>query len=298
MSGPTASPQGLFDFLDEVICELDPLYDNCLVKQLREFVLETDGGMSPGGARDRALVAVFAGFHFDHRSADEKSINLPDPVYYSGRIASSDLERVVWVIHFAPFDDGFARAAEAAGAIADRDARVLALRYLSEAHIRFGSPADAIPILAGLGDEIERTRSPPSRIEPLGTTAWLQAVAGDLEGATATVEAILAIGGSHPIEQLRPIFSQEAAAAVGLTLGLEEGRALLEAAVDELNALSNLPPGFMPEMLAITAKNFGRMGLVEEGREIGALALSMIDEVLEERHVDFLRNLIEAGFED
>ena len=54
----------------------------------------------------------------------------------------------------------------------------------------------------------------------------------------------------------------------------------------------------MPEMLAITAKNFGRMGLVEEGREIGALALSMIDEVLEERHVDFLRNLIEAGFED
>ena len=296
-SGPQVSPQGLFDFLDDIICELDPLYDNCLVKQLRTLTLETDGGMTPGGARDRALVFVFAGFHFDHRSADEKSINLPDPVAYSDRIRSDDLEQVIWVIHVALFDDDFVSANEAVDEIVDREARVLALRYLAEGHLRFGKPSAAIPVLARLRTEIEMLGSPPSQIEPLGTTAWMQALAGDFVGASATIAAIMAIGGSHPIEQLRPIFSQEAAAAVGLTVGLDEGQAMLEEALNELNALSNLPPGFMPETLAIAAKTFGRMGLAERGEEIGALALSMIDEVAEERRVDFLRNLIEAGFD-
>jgi hypothetical protein len=60
--------------------------------------------------------------------------------------------------------------------------------------------------------------------------------------------------------------------------------------------MSNLPPGFLPETLAVSAKNFGRLGLYAEGRAVAAEALAMSHDVDPARRGDFFRNLIEAGF--
>ena len=291
VSVPPATPLAF----DEVFCGIDPLYDNCLVTRLKDFVLTGDG-MSPGITRDRSLVTVFAGYHFDHRSDGEKLLSLPRPSFYVPLILSDPLEQVIRVIHYALFNDDFAGAEDVLRNIEDDNARRLATRYLAEAHVRYGNPTDALPLLDLLRSEIDGIDPPPAQIEPLGTLAWLYVLAGNIDAAQIAVDAVIAIGSSHPINQLRPIFSQEAAAAEGLIDGTDAGRARIEAALTELRAMSNLPPGFFPETLAVSAKNFGRLGLHAEGRAIAAEALALSHQVDPERRGNFYRDLIEAGF--
>ena len=290
-----STPPATSLFLDAVFCEIDPLYDNCLVTRLKDYVLSGDGA-TPGITRDRSLVTVFVGYHLDHRTDGEKLLSLPDPDFYIPLILSDSLEQVIRVVHYALFRDDFTGAEDVALAIDDDGARRLALRYLAEAHLRYGDPAAAGPLLDLLQAEINGIQPPPARIESLGALAWLYALADNIDGARAAVDEIIGIGSSHPLSQLRPIFSQEAAAAEGLIDGIEAGRTRVEAALTELRAMSNLPPGFLPETLAVSAKNFGRLGLYAEGRAIAAEALAMSHDVDPDRRGEFFRNLIEAGF--
>ena len=130
----------------------------------------------------------------------------------------------------------------------------------------------------------------------MADAAWLLATADDDESAAEAVSALLEIANSHPIAQLRPIFALEAAAAEGRLLGIEFGVARIDAALEALGALSNLPPGFAIETQAIAAKNYGRLGLTSEGRALAEQVRSAIDEVDPSRPGAVLRNLMEAQF--
>ena len=198
---------------------------------------------------------------------------------------------VVRVLDLALRRENFEAAAAEVDAISPGTAQLLALRYLGEAHILFGAPADAVPILQRYPADISNISSPPSRLGHLGNVAWLLAEAGDEESAAQAVAALLEIANSQPIAQLRPIFSMDAAAAESLLVGTSAGAARIEAALDALYALSNLPPGFTVETQAIAVKNYGRLGLTSEGRALAQQVLTAIDEVDSDRQGEVLRNL-------
>lgn len=284
----TAPAQALF--LDALTCELDPLYDRCLALGLQDFA----ENLPRGAAKDRAFVASFAGLHFAARTESERDFP-PDPAVWTDGV-SELMASVVRVLDLALRRENFEAAAAEVDAISPGTAQLLALRYLGEAHILFGAPADAVPILQRYLADISNISSPPSRLGHLGNVAWLLAEAGDEESAAQAVAALLEIANSQPIAQLRPIFSMDAAAAESLLVGTSAGAARIEAALDALYALSNLPPGFTVETQAIAVKNYGRLGLTSEGRALAQQVLTAIDEVDSDRQGEVLRNLMEARF--
>ena len=217
-------------FLDALTCGMDPLYDRCLAWELLDFAED----LPLGAAKDRAMVASFAGIHFSARTESERNFP-PDPAFWTDGVSES-MASVVRVLDLALRRENFEAAAAELDAINPGTAQLLALRYLGEAHIWFGERSDAALILQRYLADISNIESPPSRLGYLGDAAWLLASAGDDEAAAAALAALLGVANSHPIAQLRPIFSMEAAAAEGLLLGTSAGTARIETGLDALSA--------------------------------------------------------------
>ena len=277
-------------FLDGLTCELDPLYDRCLALELQDFAENS----ARGAVRDRAFVAAFSGLHFAARTENERNFP-PDPAFWTDGV-SAPIASIIRILDLAARQDDFEAALAEVEGMNAGTAQLLALRYLGEAHILFGEGADAVPILQRYLTDIGNIESPPSRMGYLADAAWLLASAGDNESSSEAVSALLEIANSHPIAQLRPIFAMEVAAAEGVLLGVESGAARIDAALEALGELSNLPPGFAVETRAIAAKNYGRLGLTSEGRALAEQVRSALDEVDPSRQGEVLRSLMEAQF--
>lgn len=305
-AGASEAPAQLLN-LDELYCELDPALDYCIARQLGALAESLD----PSAERDKAALFAFVGKYLTHRTDDDIRLFPPEPGYYAQFTSSNQIDYVIYILDLTlnPYREatllGTPNAELSAERIAEADLRLgemepglprlLAYRYMAEAHLRFGDPAAATTYVATLADEIAAIESRSARIPYLSDLGWLQARAGMADEALATAAEIVAIADTHPIAQLRPVFALEAAAAEGLAGGTELGVARLAAAQEAMDALAGAPPGFVALTTAMLAKNYGRLGLLADARPLVERATGLIDDVEPDQRPDFLRLLMEAG---
>lgn len=304
---PVAAPAQLLD-LDELFCSLDPALDYCIGRQLGALAASRE----PSAARDKAALFAYVSRYLTHRSDEEIALYPPDPGYYDQFTNSNQIDYVIYILDLVlnPYRGdtllgtptgivpNAERMAEADLHLGEMDPglpRLYAYRYMAEAQLRFGDPGVAATYITVLADEIGIIDSDSARIPWLADLGWLQARVGMADEALATAATIAAIAETHPIPQLRPIFSAEAAAAEGLAGGAGLGEARLAAAREALDAFATAPPGFIALSTAVIARNYGRIGLLDEARAMVERALAMIDNVEPDQQPDFLRMLMEAG---
>lgn len=280
-------------FLEGLICGMDPLYDLCV-----SIEIENQGSdLRPGFQRDRAFLDGYAGWHFAHRNEADRDFQIPDPVHYRGVIASGEMDQIVTALHNILVENDPAGAEANIASIERASIQRLAYSTVARAYLFTGDNERAVVHLNLFKAAIEGIEKPPSRLQPLADLAWYFAQAGDTEGANENLQAMLAIAQSHPISQLRPIFAVESAPAVFLLEGEDAALARIAAARDELDAMSNLPPGFEAQARSNIAKAYGRIGHKQEGRVSAQRVLALIDDLETGQRVAILRNLFEAGFE-
>ncbi len=305
-ASPVEAPAQLLN-LEEVWCELDPALDYCIDRRLLALV----GTLERSVARDKATLFAFVGKYLTHRSDDDIRLYPPDPGYYDQFTNSDQIDFVIYILDlvFNPYgrptplgtptwDPSEEQIAEANQHIAEMDPglpRLYAYRYMADFLLRFGTAEMAAPYIAALADEIAAIESQSARIPYLSDLGWFQARAGMTEEALATAASVVAIAETHPIAQLRPIYAVEAAAAEGTAGGVELGAARIAAAQEALDAIPGAPPAFVALTTAIIARNYGRLGMLDEARASVEQALAMIDEIEPDQQPDFLRMLMEAG---
>lgn len=287
------APPPAHAFLDALTCGMDPLYDLCVSFEIEERA----GDLPRGFQRDRAHLDAYLGWHFAHRDLSDLAYRYPDPAQYRDDIAAEEMQRIVSAVHAIMIEEDADAAEAEIGAIERASIQRLAYVTLSRAFLHTGDNERALAHLRLYRDAVETIERPPARLQPLADLAWYFARAGDTESATESLDAMLAIANSHPIAQLRPIFSVEAAPAEYLLDGEEAALARIEAANDELEAMSNLPPGFEAQTRSVFAKAYGRIGHPREGRANAQTAITGIDELEPGQQVSILRNIFDAGFE-
>lgn len=293
--------------LDEVFCELDPALDYCIARQLSALAANSE----PSTSRDKAALFAFAGKYLTHRGDEEIRLYPPDPAYYDQFTNSNQIDYVIYILDLVlnpyggttllgtpTWEPSAERVEEANLRLNEMDPglpRLLAYRYLAESLLRFGTPELAAPYVEALADEIAAIEEESTQIPYLSDLSWLQARAGLTEEALTTAAAIVAIAETHPIPQLRAIFAVEAAAAEGIAGDAALGRARLTAAREALDAIPGPPAGFVAITNAMFAKNYGRIGMLEDARALVEETLPLIEDVELNQAADFLRLLMEAG---
>ncbi|MBO6716335.1 MAG: hypothetical protein JJ913_00110 [Rhizobiaceae bacterium] len=280
-------------FLEALWCEMDPLYDLCLTRRI-EQIGET---LPPGATRDRSLLRGFAGWYFSSRSADEIAVRSPDPSYYRNLIGHVEVDALVTAMHQIIYAEN-PNAAEATLAPIQTPAiRLIAERMVARSYLFVDDRERALQHLSAYREAIGELDRPQRKVQPLAELAWFSGQAGDEDGAREALNELLAIAASHPIAQLRPIFAIEAAPVEFLLDGEAASLARIDAALAELNAMTNLPPGMRPHVLAQAAKSYGRIGRDELGRPLASEAMSGLEGLETGMQLNILWDIFNAGFD-
>ena len=287
---PRSAAQG---FLDQLICEMDPLYDYCLGKRMVREAAE----MKPGPERDLAYVSAFAAFHFAQRSEEEKRLRPPRRSFFQKQIERESADLIVAaidsILRAGEIEAGLQRFARITAEVPRARGYPLLIRALWEAGARDRAKA-ALADFAALATGID---GPGRRISALTDLADAAIRLGDRALVEQARAGFLETLKGHPNPAFRKAMGVDIAPAAAFLSDREGAERLIAEAESLLEADARMPPRIRADLLARITRARGRMGAAAAGEAAGMQALALLEELPPRDRVRVLLLLFQAGFD-